>query len=110
MPKEVKVKRKGGDSSGGASSSSTPYHRHIGVQLQHSLGQHLLKNPLVTAAMMEKAAVKSTDVVLEIGPGTGNLTLKLLDAAKKVRHLSPQTLREPLHAILASQDVLASSA
>mmetsp|Transcript_16040 Transcript_16040/g.51171 ORF Transcript_16040/g.51171 Transcript_16040/m.51171 type:complete len:324 (+) Transcript_16040:145-1116(+) len=34
--------------------------------------------------MMEKAAVKPTDVVLEVGPGTGNLTLKLLEAAKKV--------------------------
>jgi hypothetical protein len=87
MPKEVKVKRRDGSSSGGAAaSSSTPYHRHVGVQLQHSLGQHLLKNPLVTAAMMEKAAVKPTDVVLEVGPGTGNLTLKLLEAAKKARH------------------------
>lgn len=33
---------------------------------------------------MDKAGVKSTDVVLEIGPGTGNLTLKLLERAKKV--------------------------
>ena len=29
-------------------------------------------------------AVKSTDVVLEIGPGTGNLTHMLLDRCKKV--------------------------
>lgn len=28
--------------------------------------------------------VKSTDVVLEIGPGTGNLTMKLLEKAKRV--------------------------
>jgi len=88
MPKEIKVKRRGGDGGGAAgggaaASSSAPYHRHVGVQLQHSLGQHLLKNPLVTAAMIEKASIKSTDVVLEIGPGTGNLTLKLLEAAKK---------------------------
>lgn len=34
--------------------------------------------------MVEKAAVRSTDVVLEIGPGTGNMTIKLLDKAKKV--------------------------
>jgi len=88
MPKEIKVKRKDGSTSGGggggAASSSAPYHRHVGVQLQHSLGQHLLKNPLVTAAMLQKAAVKATDVVLEIGPGTGNLTIKLLEVAKKV--------------------------
>ena len=31
-----------------------------------------------------RAGIKSTDVVLEIGPGTGNLTAKLLEVAKKV--------------------------
>eukprot|EP00274_Cyanoptyche_gloeocystis_P005204 CAMPEP_0196656432 /NCGR_PEP_ID=MMETSP1086-20130531/17192_1 /TAXON_ID=77921 /ORGANISM="Cyanoptyche gloeocystis , Strain SAG4.97" /LENGTH=363 /DNA_ID=CAMNT_0041989177 /DNA_START=182 /DNA_END=1275 /DNA_ORIENTATION=+ len=35
-------------------------------------------------AIVEKAAIKSTDVVLEIGPGTGNLTMRLLERAKKV--------------------------
>lgn len=34
--------------------------------------------------MVEKATVRPTDVVLEIGPGTGNMTVKLLDKAKKV--------------------------
>lgn len=33
---------------------------------------------------MEKSGIKSTDVVLEIGPGTGNLTMKLLEKAKRV--------------------------
>ena len=33
---------------------------------------------------MDKAGLKPTDVVLEIGPGTGNLTMKLLEKAKKV--------------------------
>jgi len=47
-------------------------------------GQNLLKNPLIVNNIVEKAAIKSTDVVLEIGPGTGNLTMKLLEAAKKV--------------------------
>ena len=32
--------------------AAAPY-RHAGVELHHSLGQHLLKNPLVTAAMIE---------------------------------------------------------
>jgi 16S rRNA A1518/A1519 N6-dimethyltransferase RsmA/KsgA/DIM1 with predicted DNA glycosylase/AP lyase activity len=31
-----------------------------------------------------QADIKHTDTVLEIGPGTGNLTVKLLEAAKKV--------------------------
>jgi len=47
-------------------------------------GQHILRNPLVINAIVEKAGIKSTDIVLEIGPGTGNLTEKLLMAAKKV--------------------------
>ena len=34
--------------------------------------------------IVEKAGIKATDVVLEIGPGTGNLTMKLLAAAKRV--------------------------
>jgi 18S rRNA (adenine1779-N6/adenine1780-N6)-dimethyltransferase len=49
-----------------------------------SRGQHFLKNPLVVDAIVAKAALRGTDTVLEIGPGTGNMTVKLLDAAKKV--------------------------
>ena len=49
-----------------------------------SRGQHFLKNPLVVNSIVEKAALKPTDTVLEIGPGTGNMTVKLLEAAKKV--------------------------
>lgn len=32
-----------------------------------------------------QAAVRPTDVVLEVGPGTGNMTVKLLEKAKRVR-------------------------
>ncbi len=31
-----------------------------------------------------KAALQPTDTVLEIGPGTGNMTVKLLEKVKKV--------------------------
>ena len=47
-------------------------------------GQHILKNPLIVDSIVEKAGLKSTDIVLEIGPGTGNLTMKLLQKVKKV--------------------------
>ena len=50
----------------------------------HSLGQHILKNPLVVTSIIDKAGIRSTDTVLEVGPGTGNLTVKLLPVAKKV--------------------------
>jgi 18S rRNA (adenine1779-N6/adenine1780-N6)-dimethyltransferase len=49
-----------------------------------SIGQHFLKNPAVVEAIVQKSQIKSTDIVLEIGPGTGNLTLPLLSKAKKV--------------------------
>ncbi|KAF8567677.1 hypothetical protein P879_10514 [Paragonimus westermani] len=55
-----------------------------GIKFQKEKGQHILKNPLVINTMIEKAGVKNTDVVLEIGAGTGNLTVKLLERAKKV--------------------------
>lgn len=55
-----------------------------GMEFLKSKGQHILKNPLVVQSIVDKAAVKSTDVVLEIGPGTGNLTMKLLERARRV--------------------------
>ena len=51
----------------------------VSFGMQKSKGQHLLKNPMILSEI-----IKSTDTILEIGPGTGNLTMLLLDAAKKV--------------------------
>ncbi|KOX79550.1 putative dimethyladenosine transferase [Melipona quadrifasciata] len=66
---------------------TTRVHKEVqkqGILFNTNIGQHILKNPLVIQSMVEKAAVRPTDVVLEIGPGTGNMTVKLLDKAKKV--------------------------
>jgi 18S rRNA (adenine1779-N6/adenine1780-N6)-dimethyltransferase len=49
-----------------------------------SRGQHFLCNPLIIQAIIDKADIKATDTVLEIGPGNGALTAKLLEKAKKV--------------------------
>jgi len=68
--------KKGGDR---ASSSSNNL-----ISANTGLGQHFLKNPAVIASIIAKAGVKSTDTVLEIGPGTGNMTLPLLEQAKNV--------------------------
>jgi len=54
------------------------------MQFNHALGQHILKNPLIIQALVEKSALRNTDTVLEIGPGTGNLTVKMLEKVKKV--------------------------
>lgn len=55
-----------------------------GILFNKSYGQHILKNPMIITGMVEKAALLPSDTVLEIGPGTGNLTAKLLEKAKKV--------------------------
>ncbi|BEJ12919.1 hypothetical protein CspHIS471_0300930 [Cutaneotrichosporon sp. HIS471] len=47
-------------------------------------GQHILTNPLVAQGIVDKAELKPTDVVLEVGPGTGNLTVRILPACRKV--------------------------
>ena len=49
-----------------------------------SRGQHILTNHRILETIVRKSAIKPTDTVLEIGPGTGNLTVKLLEAAQKV--------------------------
>lgn len=55
-----------------------------GIVFNKDFGQHILKNPLVIQSMLEKAALRNTDIVLEIGPGTGNMTVRMLERAKKV--------------------------
>ena len=55
-----------------------------GIQFLKSYGQHILKNPAIVDSIIQKSGAKSTDVALEIGPGTGNLTMKLLETCKKV--------------------------
>lgn len=49
-----------------------------------NLGQHILKNPQIAQAIVDKAEIRPSDVVLEIGPGTGNLTMRILEKARKV--------------------------
>ncbi|TDL27013.1 rRNA adenine dimethylase [Rickenella mellea] len=47
-------------------------------------GQHILKNPMVAQGIVDKANLRPTDKVLEVGPGTGNLTVRILEKAKHV--------------------------
>ncbi|XP_077571260.1 dimethyladenosine transferase-like [Stigmatopora nigra] len=58
--------------------------KNQGIMFNKGIGQHILKNPLVVNSIIEKAALRPTDVVLEVGPGTGNMTVKLLEKSKKV--------------------------
>ena len=90
MPKSTKTKRSQPVS---AAASSAPYQKSGGnastsnknlIAPNTTLGQHFLKNPAVISAIIQKSGVKGTDVVLEIGPGTGNMTLPLLQQSKQV--------------------------
>ena len=52
--------------------------------MNKSKGQHLLKNPMILKEIVNKANIKPSEIVLEIGPGTGNLTMLMLEVAKQV--------------------------
>jgi 18S rRNA (adenine1779-N6/adenine1780-N6)-dimethyltransferase len=69
----------GGNSGSGGSASS----KNNVFKFNTNFGQHILKNPGVSDAIVEKAYLKPTDTVLEVGPGTGNLTVRILERARK---------------------------
>jgi 18S rRNA (adenine1779-N6/adenine1780-N6)-dimethyltransferase len=65
-------------------SLSADYQKHNIFQMNKSYGQHILANPLIITSLIEKSDLKPSDTVLEVGPGTGNLTMKILEAARSV--------------------------
>ncbi|KAH8670880.1 dimethyladenosine transferase [Xylariales sp. PMI_506] len=84
---KAKVAKRGGAASG------SPYDRPSKKQqtavnnvfkFDKGFGQHILKNPGVAEQIVLKANLKPTDTVMEVGPGTGNLTVRILEKAKKV--------------------------
>jgi 16S rRNA (adenine1518-N6/adenine1519-N6)-dimethyltransferase len=54
------------------------------IPAKKSLGQNFLKSKTALNKMIEAGEVNNTDIVLEVGPGKGVLTEKLLLIAKKV--------------------------
>jgi 18S rRNA (adenine1779-N6/adenine1780-N6)-dimethyltransferase len=78
MPKTQKLRthsKQGGGGGGIGRNLATP---------NTGIGQHFLANPGIVDKIVDKACLRNTDVVLEIGPGTGNMTIKMLQKAKKV--------------------------
>jgi 16S rRNA (adenine1518-N6/adenine1519-N6)-dimethyltransferase len=55
-----------------------------GIKPIKRLGQVFLRKKIYLKKMIKTAEIESKDIVLEIGPGTGNLTLELAKVAKKV--------------------------
>ncbi|KAF1916281.1 S-adenosyl-L-methionine-dependent methyltransferase [Ampelomyces quisqualis] len=85
MPKDERRRANGApDSSPYAKPSAKASAAHSIFKMDKDLGQHILKNPGVASAIVSKASLKQSDHVLEVGPGTGNLTVLILKAAKAV--------------------------
>lgn len=82
MGKAAKKKYSGASTSG----KEVDAEKHLTTVFKFNtdLGQHILKNPLVAQGIVDKAQIKPSDIVLEIGPGTGNLTVRILEQARKV--------------------------
>ncbi|PHH91660.1 hypothetical protein CDD83_10813 [Cordyceps sp. RAO-2017] len=88
MAKSKHVKRSGAfnspyDRPSGSKAGGTGAGKNNVFKFNTNVGQHILKNPGVSDAIVDKAYLKPTDTVLEVGPGTGNLTVRILEKAKK---------------------------
>ena len=55
-----------------------------GIKAKKRFGQNFLIDESIIDNIVEKSNVSAENVVIEIGPGLGNLTEKLLDNAKKI--------------------------
>jgi 16S rRNA (adenine1518-N6/adenine1519-N6)-dimethyltransferase len=79
--------------------------RH-GVRPVRSLGQHFLVDPNITRKIVGLADLRPGDSVVEVGPGTGTLTLALAEAGARVIAFEIDRKLEPLLAeVLAGVDV-----
>jgi 16S rRNA (adenine1518-N6/adenine1519-N6)-dimethyltransferase len=86
------------------------------ISPKKSLGQHFLADPNTARRIVALAEVARGDLVLEIGPGIGSLTLALLDAGAEVlaieldarlaRVLETVLERAELHAEITIADAL----
>ncbi len=54
------------------------------IKAKKSLGQNFLKSKTALLAMIKAGEINSADIVLEIGPGQGALTEKILETGAKV--------------------------
>ncbi|KKY24564.1 putative dimethyladenosine transferase dimethyltransferase [Phaeomoniella chlamydospora] len=82
MPKAQQKKRNNATAAGPYAAPARAKSNAI-FKMNTDLGQHVLKNPGVAQAIVDKADLKQSDIVLEVGPGSGNLTVKILEKAKK---------------------------
>jgi len=86
MPKDKSFKRHNQNSASSNDGNSKDNSHTVRTLLtpNTSIGQHFLKNPAIVDSIVAKSYIQKSDIVLEVGPGTGNLTVRLLDQAKRV--------------------------
>ncbi len=77
--------------------------RH-GLSLKHRLGQNFLVNDDVIGRILELAELGSDDVVYEIGPGIGTLTVAMLPLVHKVVAVEADKALPPVLAETCSRD------
>ena len=53
------------------------------IKPKKSLGQNFLNNTRILSNIVNAGQVSNKDIILEIGPGTGNLTEKIIDRNPK---------------------------
>ena len=77
--------------------------KRYGLRADKSLGQNFLQDPFALEAIASAAEIKSTDTVLEIGPGLGSLTRYLAASAEQVIAVElDRKMIRPLQAVIAS--------
>jgi 16S rRNA (adenine1518-N6/adenine1519-N6)-dimethyltransferase len=69
-----------------------PFLESIGARPKKSLSQNFLIDPNIVHKIVESAAIRPGDLVLEIGPGPGALTTALLEAGAHVTAIEKDTL------------------
>ncbi len=80
--------------------------KKYGIRPLKSLGQNFLINERVFDRIIRVAELSSNDIVLEIGPGVGNLTLRLGEKVKKVIAIEKdKKMCEILKKVLENQNI-----
>lgn len=80
--------------------------KKYGIRPLKSLGQNFLVNEKVFDQIMKAAELSNNDIILEIGPGIGNLTLKLGEKAQKVIAIEKdKKMCEILKKVLENQNI-----
>jgi 18S rRNA (adenine1779-N6/adenine1780-N6)-dimethyltransferase len=107
MPKVKSAKRdRGSDGAGSGAGAGAQGGGRTLLSANTNIGQHFLKNPAVVDSIVARAGLKPSDICLEVGPGTGNLTVRLLEQSKKVIavEFDRRMVREVLKRVEGSQN------